>query len=94
MHVIIIINFFFVLYSYKKELIIKLTDELDPFFLYSLYMSEEDYQILKTQQGLLVDFNAFGQKFIDLLNLCEKDERLESPKQVFFIKNHLTNQFC
>jgi spindle assembly abnormal protein 6 len=63
-----------------KELIIKLTDELDPFFLYSLYMSEEDYQTLKTQQGLLVDFGAFGQKFIDLLNLCEKDERCDNPK--------------
>jgi spindle assembly abnormal protein 6 len=43
-------------------------------------MSEEDYQTLKTQQGLLVDFGAFGQKFIDLLNLCEKDERLDNPK--------------
>ena len=63
-----------------QELIIKLTDELDPFFLYSLYMSEEDYQTLKAQQGLLVDFGAFGQKFIDLLNLCEKDERCDNPK--------------
>ncbi len=43
-------------------------------------MSEEDYQILKIQQGLFVDFGAFGQKFIDLLNLCEKDERLDNPK--------------
>lgn len=66
--------------QHKIELIIKLTDENDPFFLYSLYMSEEDYQQLKTQQGLLVDFSAFGQKFIDLLNLCEKDEKLDNPK--------------
>ena len=61
-------------------MIIKLTDELDPFFLYSLYMSEEDYQTLKSQQGLLVDFGAFGQRFIDLLGACEKDERAEAPK--------------
>lgn len=64
----------------KTELIIKLTDELDPFFLYSLYMSEEDYQTLKVQQGLLVDFGAFGQRFIDLLCACEKDENAENPK--------------
>ena len=63
-----------------KELIIKLTDELDPFFLYSLYMSEEDYQTLKVQQGLLVDFSAFGQRFIDLLCACEKDEKSDNPK--------------
>jgi spindle assembly abnormal protein 6 len=69
--------------THKTELIIKLTDDQDPFFLYSLYMSEEDYQILKCQQGLLVDFGAFGQKFVDLLNLCEKDEKTESPKYVY-----------
>lgn len=66
--------------THKTELIIKLTDELDPFFLYSLYMSEEDYQTLKIQQGLLVDFSAFGQRFIDLLCACEKDEKSENPK--------------
>ena len=65
-----------------KELIIKLTDQQDPFFLYSLYMSEEDYQTLKVQQGLLVDFGAFGQRFIDLLCACEKDEKSENPKYV------------
>ena len=65
---------------HKTELIIKLTDEQDPFFLYSLYMSEEDYQNLKIQQGLLVDFHAFGQRFIDLLCACEKDEKVDNPK--------------
>jgi spindle assembly abnormal protein 6 len=45
-----------------------------------LYLSEEDYQTLKIQQGLLVDFNAFGQRFIDLLLACEKDEKNENPK--------------
>ena len=66
--------------THKTELIIKLTDETDPFFLYSLYMSEEDYQTLKIQQGLLVDFGAFGQRFIDLLCACEKDEKSHNPK--------------
>jgi len=43
-------------------------------------MSEEDFQTLKIEQGLLVDFSAFGQRFIDLLGACEKDERSDSPK--------------
>lgn len=43
-------------------------------------MSEEDYQTLKIQQGLLVDFGAFGQRFIDLLCACEKDEKSDNPK--------------
>ncbi len=43
-------------------------------------MSEEDYQTLKVQQGLLVDFSAFGQRFIDLLCACEKDEKSDNPK--------------
>jgi spindle assembly abnormal protein 6 len=60
-----------------KELIIKLTDEFDPLFLYSLYMGEEDFQALKIQQGILVDFSAFGQRFVDLLHACEKDDKLD-----------------
>lgn len=66
--------------THKTELIIKLTDQQDPFFLYSLFMSEEDYQTLKVQQGLLVDFSAFGQQFIDLLTACERDEKSANPK--------------
>lgn len=68
------------LQSNKTELIIKLTDENDPFFLYSLYMTEEDFQTLKHQQGLLVDFGSFGQRFIDLLHACDKDVNSENPK--------------
>lgn len=67
-------------------MIIKLTDENDPFFLYSLYLNEEDYQSLKASQGLLVDFNAFGQRFIDLLQACEKDSESSNPKfQLYFV---------
>ncbi|CAF0952269.1 unnamed protein product [Brachionus calyciflorus] len=68
------------LQSHKTELIIKLTDESDPFFLYSLYMTEEDFQTLKHQQGLLVDFGSFGQRFIDLLHACDKDVNSDNPK--------------
>jgi spindle assembly abnormal protein 6 len=35
---------------------------------------------LKTQQGLLVDFAAFPQKFIDLLEMGIREEHKEMPK--------------
>ncbi|KAK2556738.1 Spindle assembly abnormal protein 6-like protein [Acropora cervicornis] len=35
---------------------------------------------LKSQQGLLVDFCAFPQKFVDLLELCLNEEQRENPK--------------
>ncbi|XP_002738317.1 spindle assembly abnormal protein 6 homolog [Saccoglossus kowalevskii] len=65
---------------HKKELVVRLTDDTDPFFLYSLTIGDEDFQSLKAQQGLLVDFSAFPQKFIDLLQLCLEEESKESPK--------------
>ncbi|OWF56330.1 spindle assembly abnormal protein 6 homolog [Mizuhopecten yessoensis] len=67
---------------HKKELVVKMTDEKDLFFLYTLRIGEEDFQSLKTQQGLLVDFGAFPQKFIDLLDMCLREEHKEMPKFV------------
>ncbi|XP_069128763.1 spindle assembly abnormal protein 6 homolog [Argopecten irradians] len=67
---------------HKKELVVKMTDEKDLFFLYTLRIGEEDFQSLKTQQGLLVDFAAFPQKFIDLLDMCLREEHKEMPKFV------------
>lgn len=38
------------------------------------------YHRLKSQQGLLVDFSSFPQKFIDLLELCIAETGKEDPK--------------
>ncbi|XP_037355341.1 spindle assembly abnormal protein 6 homolog isoform X2 [Talpa occidentalis] len=65
---------------HRKDLIIRLTDDTDPFFLYNLVISEEDFQSLKFQQGLLVDFLAFPQKFIDLLQQCTQEQAKEIPR--------------
>ncbi|CAI8034302.1 Spindle assembly abnormal protein 6 homolog [Geodia barretti] len=65
---------------HKKELIVRVTDESDPFFLFNLSLGEADFQGLKVQQGLLVDFTAFPQKFIDLLDLCLSEANQERPK--------------
>ncbi|XP_004699290.1 spindle assembly abnormal protein 6 homolog [Echinops telfairi] len=65
---------------HRKDLVIRLTDDTDPFFLYNLVISEEDFQSLKFQQGLLVDFLAFPQKFIDLLQQCTQEHGKEIPR--------------
>ncbi|NXU49194.1 SAS6 protein, partial [Turnix velox] len=65
---------------HKKDLAVRLTDDSDPFFLYNLIISEEDFQSLKSQQGLLVDFSAFPQKFIDLLQQCIQEQNKDIPR--------------
>ncbi|GAB1598323.1 spindle assembly abnormal protein 6 homolog [Argonauta hians] len=72
---------------HKKELVIRLTDEKDLFFLYSLHLGEEDFQCLKSQQGLLVDFGSFPQKVVELLNLCLLEEDKEVPKFILQLLN-------
>ncbi|XP_015232303.1 PREDICTED: spindle assembly abnormal protein 6 homolog isoform X2 [Cyprinodon variegatus] len=65
---------------HRRDLLVKLTDDADPFFLFTLPVSEEDYQSLKVQQGLLIDFASFPQKFIDLLNLCNAEPDADNPR--------------
>jgi spindle assembly abnormal protein 6 len=49
---------------------IEITNEDDPFFLFTLDVNEADFHELKTDQSLLVDFMAFPTKFIELLESC------------------------
>ena len=51
----------------------ELTDENDPFFLYVLELSEQDFPALKREQSILVDFNAFPSMLIELLLLCSSN---------------------
>ncbi|KAK3533371.1 hypothetical protein QTP70_019315 [Hemibagrus guttatus] len=64
----------------RRDLIVRLTDDADLYFLYNLLISEEDFQSLKVQQGLLIDFTAFPQKFIDLLEQCISEQSKENPR--------------
>lgn len=56
-----------------QNLSIQITDEDDPFILYSLLVSEVDFQTIKEQQGLLVEYDKFPQQLIKLLHLCNAD---------------------
>ena len=50
--------------------------------LFSDFSGEEDFQVLKSQQDLLVDFGAFPQKLIDLLHLCAAEEDKPTPRYI------------
>uniref|UniRef100_A0AAQ4QIV5 Spindle assembly abnormal protein 6 homolog n=1 Tax=Gasterosteus aculeatus aculeatus TaxID=481459 RepID=A0AAQ4QIV5_GASAC len=71
-----------------EDLLVRLTDDTDPYFLFNLSISEDDFQSLKVQQGLLIDFASFPQKFIDLLNLCYSEQKSDTPRFLL----HLSSQ--
>lgn len=64
----------------KEELIVKLSDENDSFFLYSLHIDEDNYQPLKASQELVDDFSSFCERLISLLKDCEKHQTAENPR--------------
>lgn len=45
-------------------------DDTDPQFLQTMDVNEEDFQALKSEQGILVDFPTFAGKVLDLLRQC------------------------
>lgn len=55
-------------------------NELDPFFFYSLEVNEDDFQSLKVEQSILVDFAMFSYKLIELLNQCSVSSRTDNPR--------------
>jgi len=71
-------NIYFARFCYVKcifhvlfqSLCVLLADDDDPCFLYSLFITEDDFKVLKAQQGLLVDFDNFATQLICLLEQC------------------------
>lgn len=59
--------------SQERLLHFELTDENDPYFLFLLELTEQDFPNLKRDQSILVDFSAFPAKLIELLLLCQTD---------------------
>ncbi|CAH8669899.1 unnamed protein product [Schistosoma rodhaini] len=64
----------------KKDLEIRLTDDDDFYFLYSIRITVDEFTEIKQQQGLLINFDEFEQKVADLLCICSQEEAIESPK--------------
>ncbi|KAL5962859.1 hypothetical protein TSMEX_009428 [Taenia solium] len=66
----------------EKSLDISLTDDTDMYFLFTAKIFASDFQKLKEQQGLIVEYNAFGQMLADLLSKCLTEETSNSPRYV------------
>ncbi|CAF1055042.1 unnamed protein product [Adineta steineri] len=63
--------------SLQTELVIKLTDDDDPFFLYELHINAEDFKNLKQEEKIVVDFNTFPEHVIGYLKLCIRDQHID-----------------
>ena len=59
---------------------IHISSEDDPFFLHTLEVSEDDFQTLKAEQGILVDFVNFPGKIITLLSKCLASQQPDAPR--------------
>lgn len=64
-----------------KVLSVQITDDNDCLFFYSLVITQDDFRILKAQQGLLVDFDHFPVQLVKLLEVCGSQDL---PKYVPF----------
>ncbi|KAH8864505.1 Spindle assembly abnormal protein 6 like [Schistosoma japonicum] len=63
-----------------KDLEIRLTDDDDFYFLYSTKISVSEFTNIKQQQGLLINFDEFEQKVVDLLHMCSQEESTENSR--------------
>lgn len=59
-------------FSSAEHLNIELTTESDPFFLYATEVNEQIFHRIKSEQHILVDFQTFPQKFVELLESCHQ----------------------
>ena len=56
-----------------------LMSQEDPYFLYTMDVSETEFHALKHEQSILVDFAAFPSKFVELLEHCLSCSRDDLP---------------
>ncbi|KRZ32611.1 Spindle assembly abnormal protein 6 -like protein [Trichinella pseudospiralis] len=65
-----------------KGLCIELSRDDDPLFLYTTSIFEDDFQHIKEQQNLLISFDAFPNKLIELLECALFEDCKPEPKYV------------
>ena len=80
------------LFEKQSRLIIQITNPNDPLFLYSLELSELEYQQLKSEQSLLVDFQNFPDFILKMFYFC-KNEKDDTFTCVFTIGGLNENNF-
>ncbi|XP_077439901.1 spindle assembly abnormal protein 6 homolog isoform X1 [Vanacampus margaritifer] len=64
----------------QQDLVVRLTNDADPHFFFSLTISEEDFQSLKVQQALLIEFTSFPEMLTQLLGQCQSEQNCSHPR--------------
>ena len=80
------------LFEKQSRLIIQITNPNDPLFLYTLELSDIEYQQLKSEQSLLVDFQNFPDFILKMFHFC-KNEKDDTFTCVFTIGGLNENNF-
>jgi len=58
---------------------VRWTSELDPFFLFVLEVDEAEFQLLRSDQSLLIEFDAFPGYVVELLDKCVRSRGSVPP---------------
>ena len=66
--------------AWLQVLVIQIWSEQDLSSLHTLEVREDDFQALKQEQGILVDFRGFPAKIITLLQRCLASCREDPPR--------------
>lgn len=66
---------------------LQLSDDEDPYFLYSLSLTAEDFKVLRMEQGLLVDFDSFANQVVRLLEECSSSARVGLTNRFSLVLN-------
>eukprot|EP00928_Gymnodinium_smaydae_P026045 TRINITY_DN20558_c0_g1_i2.p1 TRINITY_DN20558_c0_g1~~TRINITY_DN20558_c0_g1_i2.p1 ORF type:complete len:792 (-),score=241.55 TRINITY_DN20558_c0_g1_i2:74-2449(-) len=61
--------------AHPRNLLLELTDDADYLFYHSLVLGEGDFQALKAEQRLRVDFQTFPAQLVELLRRCMLDSK-------------------
>eukprot|EP00922_Rhytidocystis_sp_ex-Travisia-forbesii_P016383 GHVS01024382.1.p1 GENE.GHVS01024382.1~~GHVS01024382.1.p1 ORF type:complete len:887 (+),score=174.46 GHVS01024382.1:215-2662(+) len=78
----------------NQVLRVELTYEADPYFLFSLEVGENEFHVLKSEQRLLVNFQTFPAKFVELLEECVRQHHQEPSHPQRLIAIFISNGFC
>lgn len=69
-----------------------ITDNDDPLFYYKSSINESEFQQIKSQQNLLIDFQQFPFKITEMFELCKENVNMEYSNNISILKG--TSNFC
>ena len=77
----------------QPKIIIQITNPADPLFLYILELSEIEFQQIKSEQSLLIDFQKFPSFILTMLLSCKSENEEEKYSCVLYIPEEGGNKF-